>query len=473
MKKQLTIVCLALSIICCDTACNKWLDVKPSSQVSEEDQFSSEAGFKESLTGVYQLLSQPALYGRDLSFGFVDVLGQNYTNTTTVGHESFTAATYNYTDAAVQIKIDSIWRRQYAAIAQINYILKNVDARKSVFAGINYQVVKGEALALRAFLHFDLLRLFGPNAVVNAGSAAIPYMKQFTVQPQSRLSAKAVLDACVEDLKAAEALLVVVDKDTLLQAVTGGDNFLGYRRNKFNYWAVKALMARVYLYAGALTLAYQKAKEVIDSRQFNFLKIDELNGVPAAIDRTGTHEHVFAIYVPNLKDLTDRPFKTGVTSNVNYSLLISASRKSELFKSTSDIRTHPVFWSDSRGIVYYSKFWQEDNNDEIFRKRIPLIKLSEMYLIAAETASTMQERLAYFNALRDARIDVLLSANTTETVLLAEIANEYRKDLIGEGQLFFFYKRNRYVNIPGAITGAMTDSKYIFPLPNQEIEFGK
>ena len=34
---------------------------------------------------------------------------------------------------------------------------------QNVFAGNNYNTTKGEALALQAFLHFDLLRMFAPS----------------------------------------------------------------------------------------------------------------------------------------------------------------------------------------------------------------------------------------------------------------------------------------------------------------------
>lgn len=471
MRQQHKIFFFLIAVVLFSASCKKWLDVKPGTQVSEDDQFSSEAGFKEGLTGVYQMMAQPALYGKELSYGFIDVLGQNYTNTIVIGHEYFRAASYDYKDATQEARINTIWSNMYTAISQLNYILKNIDGKKSVFSGNNFEIIKGEALSLRAFLHFDLLRMFGPMSS-NPGTLSIPYMKLFTVQPQNRISLQAALESCIEDLKAAEALLEV-DKDGIGRPVTGGDTFLAYRQNKMNYWAVKGLLARLYLYGGNETLAFQKAKEVIDGKKFEFLKLTELNVQPPNVDRTATKEQLFGIYVTNLKALTDPVFKTGASSQVNFTFTISNARKADLFRATSDIRINPVFWSDSRGIVYYSKLWQEDNIAEDLKKRIPLMKLSEMYLIAAETAPTVSEGLEYFNLLRDARIDVLLSAGTTEPVLLSEIAKEYRKDFICEGQLFFFYKRNSYVNIPGAITGQMKESQYIFPLPNQEIEFGK
>ena len=59
-------------------ACENWFDVSPKSDVKAEDLFQQESGFRDVLTGVYSLMSAPESYGRQLSFGYVDVLAQYY-----------------------------------------------------------------------------------------------------------------------------------------------------------------------------------------------------------------------------------------------------------------------------------------------------------------------------------------------------------------------------------------------------------
>lgn len=468
---QIHRIFIMTAVLLCLSSCSEWLDVRPDTQLSESDQFSSEVGYKDALIGVYQSIAAESLYGKELSFGLVDVLGQNYTNTNSPGHVYFSASTYAYQDASAETKINSIWNNQYASIAQINYLLKDIDKNKALFTGNNYGIIKGEALALRAFLHFDLLRLFSAHAASNLDKEAIPYMKDFTVVPQASLTTANVIQACLDDLVSAEKLLVA-DND-LIDSENSADPFLAYRENRFNRYAVLSLLARIHLYAENKELAFDYAKQVIDDNKFDFLKLAQLNTDVADIDRTGTDEHVFAVYVSNLQALTEPVFKTGTVTTANSRLLVETSRKNELFTVTSDIRNYPVYWADSKGITYYAKLWQEDDNDERYRKRIPLIKLSELYLIAAETAPSVGEGVAYFNVLREARIDGLLSANTTSSVLTSEIAKEYRKEFICEGQLFFFYKRNRTSVVPGNIIGPMRDEHYTLPKPLQEIEFGK
>ena len=62
------------------TSCSGWLDVKPKKTVEEEELFSREIGFKEALTGAYIKMTSTSLYTRELSYGFIDILGQRYKN---------------------------------------------------------------------------------------------------------------------------------------------------------------------------------------------------------------------------------------------------------------------------------------------------------------------------------------------------------------------------------------------------------
>ena len=77
MKKLIYLpVCLGMLFF--SAACENWFDVSPKSDVKAEDLFQQESGFRDVLTGVYSLMSAPESYGRQLSFGYVDVLAQYY-----------------------------------------------------------------------------------------------------------------------------------------------------------------------------------------------------------------------------------------------------------------------------------------------------------------------------------------------------------------------------------------------------------
>ena len=62
---------LAACLLALCTSCSDWLDVKPKTNVEEEDLFKNEQGFKEALTGIYIKMSETQLYGRELTYGFL------------------------------------------------------------------------------------------------------------------------------------------------------------------------------------------------------------------------------------------------------------------------------------------------------------------------------------------------------------------------------------------------------------------
>src|SRR6202000_228444 len=97
---------------------------------------------------------------------------------------------YNYADPNFVYRKDSTWKGLYNAVANCNMILQNVDSKKSVLSATDYGIIKGEALAMRAYLHFDVLRLFAPSYLNGASTSAIPYVTQFSnkVTPLSTVS---------------------------------------------------------------------------------------------------------------------------------------------------------------------------------------------------------------------------------------------------------------------------------------------
>ena len=64
-----------------------------------------------------------------------------------------------YRNNAVQIRINSIWENAYTAISALNSMITEARKRNSPYI----KHLEGEALILRAMLHFDLLRLFAPT----------------------------------------------------------------------------------------------------------------------------------------------------------------------------------------------------------------------------------------------------------------------------------------------------------------------
>src|SRR4051812_39489848 len=105
MKKlyKLTI-CLFLSLLA--TSCNKWVDVKPSDRLGEDQLFVNKEGYLKALNGVYVEMANTALYGQTMTAGTMDVLANYYYMNSSV-HTYFNTTTFVYTDANVKATFDN------------------------------------------------------------------------------------------------------------------------------------------------------------------------------------------------------------------------------------------------------------------------------------------------------------------------------------------------------------------------------
>lgn len=488
---------LLLVFVLALSSCKKWLAVSPATQIKEDKQFSSQQGFVDALFGVYQKAATTSGYGYNTTFGFVDVLAQLYENkssqtTTWYGQTArYAFASETGTQQNVRSTISNIWSTSYASIAQANYILKNVDLRADVLSPAAHKIIKGEALALRGFLHFDLVRLFAPAYLdgANAAADAIPYVEAFTVKPQAKLTLAAVLDKCEADLKAAEMLLAdyqTIDQIALNQGSTSADLFLIFRQNHLNYWAVKGMLARLYMYKGDKTNALKYAQDVINSGKFSFASPTALNvdATSTASDMTFSSEHLFSYYVSALKATADLYFKNSTAAGGDANDLFSTKAKLTALYETSvvgygtDIRNPDAsksLWNQVTTGVVYTKKYYSDNVTNVKQFLIPVLRLPEMYYIAAEASATVNDGLTYLNAVRTARLlPALTTASVTSDVVLnSEIQKEYRKEFYGEGQIWYYFKRKNVTTIPDGVGNPMTAAKYTVPFPLAELEFGK
>lgn len=102
MSRKRNIVCLLFVMLLTMSSCS-WLDVSPSNEVNEEDMFSKGDGYRNALNGLYLKLSESSFYGRNLSWGFIEVLGQQYlTDFMERTSTYYKAAGYKYDDADVK-----------------------------------------------------------------------------------------------------------------------------------------------------------------------------------------------------------------------------------------------------------------------------------------------------------------------------------------------------------------------------------
>lgn len=450
------------------TGCDSWLDVKPKKLVEEEDLFSSENGFKEVLTGIYLKLGKDNLYGRDMTYGFMDVLGQYYEPVYKGENWHNDPLYYTFPSTVTDWYVESFWKKMYNEIANINNLLVWLEKKREVLETPGYyEIIKGEALGLRAFLHFDLLRLYGPVYSENKDAKSIVYRTEFEANSRELLPASRVIGLIIEDLKQAEILLATdplsfeFPKLSLDEDRMEGDPFLVYRFRRMNLYAVKALAARVHLYGENPTEAVRYATEVIDSKLFKLVHDN-------VVDKVYSTELIFSIYIPRFADQVAEDFSSGKHYFIKNQVFLD-----EMFDTgidgKNDIR-YKAYKENSDGI--YPRKYDQSGMWVSTEGTIPLIRLSEMYYILAECAGNDKDSYDWLNKVREARGIDGVSYSTPE-MRRWNIEKEYRKDFYGEGQLFFFYKRNYYRFFLHCPLKEMTEKNYVFNLPENEILFGK
>ncbi|UYQ92114.1 RagB/SusD family nutrient uptake outer membrane protein [Chitinophaga horti] len=489
MKKYLILIIAAAATL---SSCKKWLDVRPESEVEQDVLFSKEDGFKDAVNGLYSRAVIDNLYGRDLTIALPEVLAQNYTHGARDAWTYRQTSLFNYRDATFIGYRDQIWLGLYNIVANSNIILSYADKKKDVFTPATYAMVKGEALAYRAYCHFDALRLFAPSYLAGANEPGVPYSTVFSNKVPKLYSVKGVIDSVMLDLETARTLLAEYDPirspgykvgyDFATDSSTEArDNqlFTQNRRHRLNYYAVTALMARVALYKGDKANALKYAQEIIDSQKFPWtVKADFVNADEQKRDRIMYKEVIFGLYAPGyLNDRINDLLRRGE----DQSLTLSPSESRTIYETGGaggDDNRYKQWFSEQSGsagsYMRLEKYKRVDNPNR-HPLLIPCIRLSEMYYIAAEcTFDTDAEKAwGYFNTVRFNRgIGVELNYPSKEQ-FMDELMKEARKEFYGEGQIWYMYKRLN-VNYPGQSGNVITASrqKFVLPFPDDEIAYG-
>ena len=447
-KKRFRIYFLVAAVIMLSLAgCKKWTDVEAPLQVDQSTIYSNEQGFRDVLNGVYLQMGSRSLYGRDLTFGLLSVLGRSYDTTITpaIGNLYYEGARYNFQDPSVKATFTNIWDSLYQCIGNVNNLLANIDSKQNVFTGNNFNTIKGEALAIRAFIHFDLLRMFAPSpAVAGTNAPGIPYVTTLSPYATPASTTSAVLDQCIADLKNAQSLLSNTDVVT----------------SKMTFWGVKGLLARIYLYRGDIANAMANAVDVINSNKF-----------PLSVNNSDlmfSKENLFSLY--SYLTISSGYYKSVL--NTTPPLGFTATNQTALFVTgggaTSDWRkafVDPATGTALGNTISPRKFYSSNANV------LPMIRMTEMYYIAAECATANLDSLTATNLLDTVRVHRNLAkyglAALKPDSLNTEIRKEYQKEFVGEGQMFYYYKRKNlpFSALPFTKVPVVGNASYVFIKP--------
>ena len=482
MKRHITALILAIACLPVLNGCGKWLDVQPYDKIAEDELLSTENGFMMLLNGIYIELNDQMLYGGALTVEMIEIMGGAYAlgSDDSIWGNYNDIASYEYGTEYWRTRFNETWNKAYSLILNCNLLLSRIDDSRDLFSGDNYYIIKGEALALRAMLHFDMFRLFGPVYSRHPEASSIPYYTRYTVTPEETEPASVIAEKIISDLTEARILLsvdpVITEGTKMEGSADGSSNFLNYRSLRLNYYAVTALLARASLWVGDKEKAFGYAQEVIRAASggtFPFVDRSLVTGSPTDPDRIFSSEVIFALSHAQRIELFNDYFDPSRLPNYVFRM-DSGMFSNMIFGGTDtggnldDYRCR-VNWIATGSNRYFYKYSDMANSGDIRNTMIPMIRLGEMYLIAAESQSEdLSAGLPYVNTLRSNRGVTNLASLDTRL-----LQYEYIRELYGEGQLFFMYKRMFTPVIFSTADSSNpqpSDEIFTVPLPDSETQ---
>lgn len=514
--KKLYKTFLAACILCFVgllTSCNDWLEVEPDTETDKNSLLSNEAGFADALSGIYVNMISENLYGKNMTWYMLELMGGGavsmYGNNTSLQMFYFHPKYDYYSESFRNTYVDPIWNEEYNTIANVNSLLESIDGQQSVFQGEDYNVFKGELLGLRAFLHFDVMRLYADaytSADYSETNTYIPYVTAITSNVHPLLTNNQVCELLLTDLEEAKELLKSDPMYTgsepseyVCSTVTGSSTYRNRygiedwhnRRFHFNYYAAVATMARIYLWMGNKTKAKECALEVIAAQETKFPWVNttlvsntQSSSQYVARDRTFCTEQIFALNIQDLEDKTDGYLWQGETAfnsaygnilGFNASVFDAATRQYDIrYAYLKD--TYSYYGTE---FVLSSKYVQDEDYDNYYspwaRNRLALIRLAEMYYIAAECEDDLETAVSYLNTVRSHRgLSAYPLSVSSREELQEQIRLEYHKEMIAEGQTFYYYKRlnESITNMSAWSSYVISPNLFTMPRPDDEDTYG-
>ena len=285
MKKYILILLATLALT---TSCDDWLDVRGENIQKENDQFENYKGFRDALTGCYMDMASTDAYGQRLTMTDIEDMGNlwymdasesSYPNRYYLYHHK-----YSEDDARPTIK--AIYAKLFNVISSANVLIKNLNEKGgNVGNETKRAVLTGEAYAIRAYCQFDVLRLFGqvPQGATKQVSLPYSYTTSIKEMPNYYHFTDYVANLKKDIQKAEDELK---DNDPIFSSTytalnrvdDDDDDYMCYRQARLNYWAVRALHARMSLYIGEKQEAHDIAMEIINAKGADGAELMPLSG---------------------------------------------------------------------------------------------------------------------------------------------------------------------------------------------------
>ena len=427
--KTIKIIITSLLLITLSACGEDFLDVKPSNSGDSETSIQTPADAKVIMNGLMDRMRSSAYYGRN----FLMYANAKGGDLTIYSQGRGLDGLYTFNHSVTTGSYSGYWNHIYHCILQANSLLESIEKIQDEGSTENFDNYKGQALTARALMYFDLVRLYGKPYTEDKSALGVPNITKpldASAQPL-RATVEENYRQIIDDLKAG-APLISKSKSN------------GY----LNYYGNMALQARVNLYMGNNAEALAAAQEVINSSDYSLYSNGDW------VDSWGAQygsESIFELAIlPTEGDLGTSSLgfylrrKGHGSSSAAGWFMASDYFLDRLGEDPDDVRwgvmSYDEVSEDHLGASYkYSGGLSllGDGKSTGTAVNIKVIRLSEVYLIAAEAALSSDKELAveYLNTIRSRAPN--LEPATASNITLDMILDERSKELFTEGHRFF------------------------------------
>ncbi|MCK7558957.1 RagB/SusD family nutrient uptake outer membrane protein [Chitinophaga sedimenti] len=277
LAKYLMIAATSLGLL---LGCNDKLDLEPSDSLTSGTAITDMDGLRAALTGAFDGMQSVNYYGRN--YILIPELGADNVYLSKVNSNRFLSS-YRREYTVLDSDVSGFWNTAYNVILRANNLIANVDNVPGDETEKN--VAKGQALFIRALVHFDLTRIFAKPYNQGAGAQpGVPLILKFEVATPARAPLSEVYAQIIKDLTEAKGLLASTTIEEKL---------------KPSKYAAAALLARVYLYQGNNAAAITEATEVINAG-YTLTPAASFAGYFAD---PGAAEDIFTLHFPEVETL--------------------------------------------------------------------------------------------------------------------------------------------------------------------------
>lgn len=437
------IVAVALPILL--FSCDSFIEVSlPQSQLIGNAVFENTATANTALSDIYSRLRESGI-ASGTTVSTTLLIGSYADELTFYGNNTNIEQFDKHTLLASNTLLTSLWSLSYAQIYAVNALLEGVQNSPSITADDRNRLI-GEALFIRAYIHFYMVNLFGD----------VPYVLT-TNYSQNAIISKSpqvkIWQFIIEDLKKAESLLP--------------KSYPTSERVRVNKTVVTAMLARVYLYTENWIEAEKQATAVIDNPDYRW----ELN--PDLVFLKNSPSIIWSLHPGitglNTNDAKTFAFSSGPPAKSSLSENLRNAFEPGDLRKTLWIKTITNGTNTWYQPLKYKRSTATASSDEY----TILFRLAEQYLIRAEARVHIENLVGAkedLNRTRNRAGLIHTTANTPESLLIA-ILKERRFELFTEqGHRWFDLKRTaNAANVLSATKVGWRTTDLLLPLPENEL----